>query len=55
MRRTGRCLCGGASFEAEAMAFRLEIFIDDKRDTYEFANQTRKMTGPDFTAGFRSG
>ncbi len=41
--------------DASGLPFKLEIFIDDKPDSYEFANETRKMTGAEFMARFRSG
>lgn len=36
------------------LPFRVEIFIDDKPDYYEFANPTKKMTGAEFMEKFRS-
>ena len=36
------------------LAFRAEIYIDDKPSYYEFANATKKMTGAEFQEKFRS-
>lgn len=35
--------------------FRLQVFIDEKPAYYDFANDTRKMTGPELIAAFQSG
>ncbi|MCP3055288.1 GFA family protein [Aurantimonas marianensis] len=36
-------------------AFTEEIFIDEKPETYRFADATRKMTGPEVVAAFAAG
>lgn len=36
------------------LPFRAEIYIDDKPDTYAFANDTKKMTGAEFEAKFKA-
>ena len=37
------------------LPFRVEYYIDDKPGFYEFANTTKKMTGAEVVAQFRSG
>jgi len=38
-----------------AAEFRLQVFVDEKPAYYDFANETRKMTGPELIAAFQSG
>jgi len=38
--------------DAEGFVFAEEIFVDDKPDTYAFANHTRKLTGAEVMAQF---
>jgi len=40
---------------SDAADFRLQVFIDEKPAYYAFANDTRKMTGPELIAAFQSG
>ncbi|MEX3009337.1 GFA family protein [Hoeflea sp. TYP-13] len=37
------------------LSFTTEIFIDEKPDTYEFANDTKKLTGEELFAMFSGG
>lgn len=39
--------------DADGLPFKVEFFIDEKPDTYAFANETKKLTGAEFAAKFR--
>ena len=39
--------------DASGLPFRAEYFIDEKPDAYDFANETRKLTGAEFMQKFR--
>lgn len=39
--------------DASGMPFRAEVFIDEKPDYYDFANETRRMTGAEYVEKFR--
>ncbi|MEM7213795.1 MAG: GFA family protein [Pseudomonadota bacterium] len=43
----------GVFEDASDLPFRAQIYVDEKPDQYEFANETRMMTGPEFEAKFR--
>ena len=40
--------------ESDAFAFTSEVFIDDKPASYDFANDTKKMTGAEVFAEFQA-
>ncbi len=47
-------LSAGALDTSEGLAFTSQIFMDDKPAYYDFANETRKLTGDEFTTEFEA-
>ncbi len=45
----------GALENSEGLRMTHEIFVDEKPDYYDFANETKKMTGAEVFAAFSSG
>ena len=66
VERRGHCLCGKVSIRATSasnvglfedsagLAFKGQVFIDEKPEYYEFANKTQNLTGAELFAMFGS-
>ncbi|MEP3072351.1 GFA family protein [Maricaulis sp.] len=56
MKDGGHCsVSAGALTLSDKARFEVEIFIDEKPAYYDFANDTRKMTGAEVIAAFTAG